>query len=119
MNTIKFYLKELLKYFIFLSVYLLIITTINYFTSISQNTISIINYIVIIISLFMLGFTSVKKSQKKALIHGLLLSTFICMIFLLLSIIFKEEMYLYKMIFYLILYVSCITGAIIRKNIKF
>ena len=119
MSIIKFYLKELLKYFIFLIIYLLFITTINYFTNINQNTISIINYVIIIISSFIFGFLTSKKIQKKALIHGILLSTFICFTFLILNILFKEKLQIFKLVYYIIIYISLITGSIVRRNINY
>lgn len=67
MNKIINYLKSISMFLIVFFVYLLLISIIGYFELFNYKTINIINYIVMIILFFLLGYKTAHMEQKKRL----------------------------------------------------
>lgn len=119
MNYIKKLLKPFIYIFITLILSLLLLTTLNYFDVINQNTSTIIKILIPIISFFIGSFILGKNSNKKGWLEGLKLSSILILLFILLNyIIFKQSFQLKSIIFYITLIISSILGSIIGINKK-
>lgn len=119
MNYIKKLLKPIIYIFITLILSLLLLTTLNYFDVINQNTSTIIKILIPIISFFIGSFILGKNSNKKGWLEGLKLSSILILLFILLNyIIFKQSFQIKSIIFYITLIISSILGSIIGINKK-
>ena len=118
MNTLKTYGILLLKFiglFLFGS---LILSVLNYFLFTSKVT-HIIGFIYLIIISIILSFQSSKKSESRGIVTGLkngFLFIFLLSIF---NLIFYQSSFKFlRIVYYLILLISCIFGAVIGVNTK-
>ena len=87
MNKIINYLKSISLFIILFLIYLLIISLIYYLEILSYNTVSIINYIIILLLFFILGFKTSSLERSKGYLNGFIISTSICILF---SILFNS-----------------------------
>lgn len=97
-----------------------LVTTILYYFNITSDKFNtILIYLVSIISMFIGTFIIGKKTNKKAIIAGSIYYLIFFLIMLILSfLIFKSPFKISNLIYYVILYVFNILGAIIGKNNK-
>lgn len=118
MGKIKNYLRGIVYFYILLIIYLIIITTLNYFNVFSYQTISIINFISMIILFMVIGFSIAIKSQKKGYINGLIIGGFNIVLFLFLAFILGDAPKLTAGIYFLILLLSSTIGGMFGINYK-
>lgn len=118
-------MKKLIRYIKNISSFLGAILLFNLVLSLfnlmglTKNTSSIILFILNILLFFVFGFINGTKTNKKGVLEGLKTAFFLITIMLLLSLILYD--YNFKMsnlIYYLILGLSSIFGAIFGKNKK-
>ena len=111
MNKIVNYLKTYLLFFIILIIYLLLVSLFKYLELFNYNTINIINYIFLIIMFFLLGFKISKIEKKKGYLNGFLISTFLIILFSLISLVINKINFS-SLVYYLTLILSSIIGGI-------
>ena len=111
------YLKSLLYIFISIISLTLIITILNYFNVVSNNTISILEILSIIISMFIGGLYLGKNSSSKGYIEGLKIGGITLSILFLLNYLgFNNSFHLSNLIFYLIVLISLVFGSVFGIN---
>ena len=117
MNKIINYLKSISLFIIIFLIYLLLISIISYHEIISFKTISIINYIVVLILFFVLGFKASNLEGRKGYLNGFLVSLITILVFLIITLII-DKIDFSKLVYFLTLIVSSVTGGIIGVNKK-
>lgn len=118
MKNVKKYAKISLIWFVFLLLYLVILTLLNYFQVIKFNSISKINFVVTAIIVLILGILNGRNAQKKGYLEGLKLGGIIILILFLLNIILFRKFSLNTLIYYAIILVSSTISSMIGINLK-
>jgi putative membrane protein (TIGR04086 family) len=117
MNKIINYIKSISLFLIIFLVYLLIISLVSYFEILNSKTIGIINYIVILIMFFILGFKASNLEGRKGYLNGFLVSLVLVILFMLITLII-DKINFSKLVYYLTLIASSVTGGIIGVGKK-
>lgn len=117
MNKFKNYLKSIILFCIIFSIYLIIISIFYYFEIFNYKTITIINYVIMLILFFLIGFKISSLEGKKGYLNGFLISTILVITFVLLSLIMCKLEFS-SLVYYLSLISSGITGGIIGVSKK-
>lgn len=112
MNKIINYLKSISLFLILFLIYLLIISLIYYLEVLSYNTVSIINYIIILLLFFILGFKTSSLERSKGYLNGFIVSASICILFSLITLFISKYSF-GTLVYYLSLILSSVTGGII------
>jgi putative membrane protein (TIGR04086 family) len=112
LNKFINYLKSYLLFFIILFIYLIIISLFNYFEILPNNILNIINYIFILLLFLILGFKISKLEQNKGYLNGFLISLILITIFSIMTLII-DKIDFSKLVYFLTLIASSITGGII------
>lgn len=113
------YLKSLTFIFIGLLLTTLIITLISYFNIFGTKIIKILEYLLIIISLFIGGVYIGKRSSNKGYIEGFKIGLItISILFIIGYLVLSKEINYKSLIYYLIIVISSILGSIIGINKK-
>lgn len=100
-----------------LLLFTLFITFFNYFNMIGKKTVTILEIIGPILTLFVGGFLVGKESKQKGWLEGLKLA----LIFIILIVLFnylglKNHLEMKNLIYYLILTITCMFGSMIGIN---
>lgn len=121
MNYLKKLSKALLTTFLSLLIGIIIITMLNYFNIIGINISNISKILIIVISIFLGGFTLGKLSIKKGYLEGLKYGFIITIIFFLLNLIITKNIKIRLIILYIIINITSILGSMfgILKNKTF
>ena len=121
MNYFKKLSKALLTTFLSLLIGIIIITMLNYFNIIGINISNISKILIIVISIFLGGFTLGKLSTKKGYLEGLKYGFIITIIFFLLNLIITKNIKIRLIILYIIINITSILGSMfgILKNKTF
>lgn len=102
-----------------LFVFTFLITVMSYFNIISNSITTVFKMIIPILSLFVGGFITGKKSSKKGWLEGLKLGTIFCIILILFNILGLNNKFEFSnVLFYIILIISSIVGSMIGINGK-
>ncbi len=117
MNRIINYIKSIFLFIIIFVLYLLLISIVSYFEVLSFKTIGIINYIVILLLFFILGYKSANLEGRKGYLNGFLVSLILISVFLIITLI-SDKIDLSKVIYFLTLITSSVTGGIIGVRKK-
>ncbi|MBR4178382.1 MAG: TIGR04086 family membrane protein [Bacilli bacterium] len=117
MNKIYNYLKSYILFITIFLIYLIIISAIYYFELFSYKTISVINFVFMIILFFITGFKISSLERNKGYFKGFIISICIIILFILISLI-SSKITLSSLIYYLSLILSSITGGIIGVTKK-
>lgn len=118
MNKLFNYIKCYIFFFIILFIFLLIFSIINYYQLIPYNILSIICYIFILILFFILGIKISILEQNRGYLNGFLISLVLIIAFMIITLIF-DKISFSKLVYYLSLIATSITGGIIgiqKKN---
>lgn len=114
---IKKILKYLMFFFIILFSTTFILTIFDYFNIIAPNIISIIRFLIPIVSLIIVSFLLGKSSLKKGYIEGLKLGVSVIFIFTIL-ILLLDKFEIKSLIYFLILLLSSSLSSMIGINKK-
>ena len=115
MNTIFKYIKPLIIFMISLIIIPFILTILN-LLKLETNKVFII--IITSILMFIIGIILGKKSNNRGYLKGLLFSS-ICILFMLfLALIFKFQININSLIYYIILIISTTFGSMLGINKK-
>ena len=117
MEKLIIILKNSLKMYLVLLIYLLLISIIYYFEILNYKVINIISYILVILLFLILGIKVSKKIKSKGYLNGFIAGLTNISIFILLSIIFNK-ISLNSVIYYSILILSSVIGGIIGAQEK-
>ncbi|MBQ6285349.1 MAG: TIGR04086 family membrane protein [Bacilli bacterium] len=117
MNKIINYIKSISLFLLIFIIYLLIISLISYFELLSFKTIGIINYIMILLLFFILGFKTSHLEQNKGYLNGFIVSLVLIIIFTIITLII-DKIDFSKLVYFLTLIASSVTGGIIGVNKK-
>lgn len=112
MNKIINYLKSISLFLILFIIYILLISLIYYLELINDKTLNIINYIIILVLFFILGFKTSIYERSKGYLNGFIVSIILCFIFSIITLIFSKYTFS-TLVYYLSLILSSITGGII------
>lgn len=112
MNKILNYLKSISLFLIIFIFYQFIISLIYYFELFSHNTLNIINYIVILLLFFILGFKTSKLERSKGYLNGFIVSFTLCFLFSIITLLLSKYTF-GTLVYHLSLILSSITGGII------
>ena len=104
---------------LFISIFTLIITTLNYFDLFGKGTTSIFKIIIVVVSYFIGGVLIGKKSNKKGWLEGLKFGLIFSILLFLFNILGLHTKIDLKLLFYyLILITSCIFGSMVGISKK-
>lgn len=117
MNKIINYLKSISMFLIVFFVYLLLMSIISYFELFNYKTISIINYIAMIILFFLLGSKTAHMEQRKGYLNGFLVSLVLVIIFLIITL-FISKIGFSNIVYYMSLILSSVIGGIVGVKEK-
>lgn len=115
MNKIINYLKSISLFLIIFLVYLLLISIISYFELLNFKTISIINYIMILLLFFILGLKASNLEGRKGYLNGFLVSLILVILFIFITLL-SDKLDFSKLVYFLTLIASSVTGGIIGVN---
>ncbi len=119
MKNIKKHGKNILYFMISILIITIILSTIDYFTSITTNPLNILITISMIIMFFIIGVKTGKKVESKGYIQGLKKGSLLILLLYLLNIIFNGfTISLTRITYYLLLIISCTIGSMIGINKK-
>lgn len=113
----KNYIKTILKYFLLIFIYSIIITILYHTQIINYKTLRIINYIINIILFGLTGYKIASLERKKGYLQGFLISLILILIFIIFSLI-TSKLSFSSLVYYLSLISSSITGGIIGVSKK-
>jgi putative membrane protein (TIGR04086 family) len=111
------YSKTILKHFLFMLIYALIISLLYFLKIFNYKTIRIINYIVNLLLFFTSGYKIASLEQKKGYLNGFLISIIIILFFIIISL-FISKLNFISLVYYLSLITSSIIGGIIGVTKK-
>lgn len=94
------------------------ITTLNYFNLISGSFLSILEILIMIITLFTGGFLIGKNSKAKGWLEGLKVGAINIFIYFIINIIFIKEISFKVLLYYIILIICSILGGMIGISKK-
>lgn len=114
----KKYINPLLYSLIILFGLTFIITLLNYISLLSGLPLKILKIMIPIISYFILGFMIGKISDKKGWLNGLEFGLILTFILLVVSLLFKNKMNIFLILYYLFLTVISAIGSILGINRK-
>ena len=98
---IKNYLKNVEYTLLVILITTIVITILNYFNIVKGNLLNIISIIVILLAVFVGGFLTGRKANKKGYLEGIKFGTIIIVIILLLNLfIFKNKFTLTNILYY-------------------
>ena len=117
MNKIINYLKSISLFLIIFFLYLLLISLISYFELLNYKVVGIINYVVIILLFFILGLKAANLEGRKGYLKGFLVSLILVLFFMLITLI-TDKIDFSKLIYFLTLIASSVTGGIIGVGNK-
>lgn len=104
---------------LFVFIFTLFITTLNYFDLFNKGGTAIFKIIIIVLSYFIGGILIGKKSSKKGWLEGLKLGVILSILLFLFNILGLHNKFDFKLLFYyLILITSSIFGSMIGINKK-
>lgn len=118
MKKVLYYLK---KVGIFIGILILFsaITSLLNLLGLSKNISSVITFIFQLLLFLVLGFIHGKKTNKKGFLQGIKVASILILLMWLLSILlYKYNFKISNLVYYVILSLASITGAIIGKNKK-
>lgn len=115
MNTFYKYVKSLI---IFLSSIVTIPIFLTIFNLFKLKTNKILIIIIGSILMFIIGYITGKKSESKGYLNGLLLSVITILILVLTSLIFKFQLNINSLIYYVILTITTVFGSMFGINKK-
>lgn len=113
----KNYIKVISKYFIYIFIFILLISILYYFKIFNYKTTRIISYLINILLFSISGYKIASLEQRKGYLNGFIISIFIVLIFLILSI-FISKLNFISLVYYLSLITSSIIGGIIGVTKK-
>ena len=114
----KKYINPLLCSLIILFGLTFIITLLNYISLLSGLPLKILKIMIPIISYFILGFMIGKISDKKGWLNGLEFGLILTFILLVVSLLFKNKINIFLILYYLFLTVISAIGSILGINRK-
>lgn len=119
MNKYIKYLKALLYIFIPILFFNLILAILYYFNIINNKTLSILNTILILISMFIGGLYIGSKSNKNGYLEGIKLGILTILILFIISYLaFDNSLSVKSLIYYLAAVISSIIGSMLGINKK-
>lgn len=119
MNKYIKYLKSLLYIFIPLLISNLVLSILYYFNILSNKTLSILNIILVLLSMFIGGLYIGKKANKKGYLEGIKIGLIaIIILFIISYLAFDKGINIHKIIYYFILLSSSTIGSMLGINKK-
>ena len=116
MNYIKRIIKPLSRIFIYIIIYMFILTLLNYFNIISYHTLNILKYIFLFILLIYYSYKIGLGSNSKGYLEGIKFSSIIITILIILNIIFIRNFNFKSIIYYLLILVITTSSSILGIN---
>ena len=112
------YLKMTIMIFGIITLTTLITNNLSYFNLIKENTKEFINTFSILLIIFVICFINGKKINNKGYLEGIKIGLIIDLIFIVIRLLLKRKITLYKFIFYLLILLISIFGSITGINKK-
>ncbi len=116
MEKIKKYIKPMIFFYGIMIIYLIVISLFDYFDIISYKSISVINFIIIMLLFMMSGFLVALKSNKKGYISGMAIGITNIILFIILSLILGSTIKTSSIIYYFILLICSVIGGMFGIN---
>ncbi|MBR1385607.1 MAG: TIGR04086 family membrane protein [Bacilli bacterium] len=112
------YLKMILTIFGVIILVSFITSNLSYFNLIKENTKDFINTFSILLIIFIVCFINGKKINNKGYLEGIKIGLIIDLIFIIIRLLLKKKITLYKLLFYIIVLLISIFGSITGINKK-
>ncbi len=109
-------LKNIALFFLCILIYLIIITTFNYFEILTARIISVISFIFLTILFMASGFYLAKKSENKGYLSGLIIGGINMGLLFLISLILQCDIKKSILLYFLILLLSSTMGGMFGIN---
>ena len=114
---LKIYLKDIMYVFLSIIIGMFILTFFNYFNIISDKTMNVLKLVLMLLVFVFCGFYLSKRSKKRGYLEGIKIGIFLCLFFILVTILgFNSSFEFRNIIYYLILIIASMTGGIIGKQ---
>lgn len=113
-----FIIKGLGYFYLSLLLYLLLVSTLNYFNIINYKILSTFSFVFMILLFMYSGFYVAKKSERKGYVNGLIVGGVNIVLILLLSILLGENPEISVGIYFIILLLSSTIGGMFGINFK-
>lgn len=112
------YIKTIGYEFILILIFTIIYTILYYFNITNSNINNILKIISFILVFILTGIHIGRLSSKKGYLEGLKISLISILVFFLLSLIFKNDMSISQIVYYLIIIVTTTLSSMIGINFK-
>ena len=112
------YLINIIKLMIVIILSTIIFGTLSFFNILNDNICSIIQIIVLATCIFLLSYSMGKEKEKNGYIEGIIQGLITIILFLLINIIFKQNITGSNLIYYLFILLISISGSILGINKK-
>ena len=117
MTNLKKYLIQFSITIISIIVSLLVLTIFYNYNIINASTFNILKLLFLLLSLFIISFILGKKTKNKGYLEGIKLSTFIILLFLIISL-FTKSLKFKSIIYYIIIFTTSLFGSMLGINRK-
>lgn len=114
----KFILKDIMFFFISIFVYLILITTLNYFNVFNYKVVSVMSFVFMILLFMLCGFKVSRRLNFRGYLSGIIIGAFNIILLLLLALILNSSPRVTSLVFFLILLLSSTIGGMIGINYK-
>jgi len=113
MKYLKMIIKNIGITLLIILVSILLITLLNYFGILKGSILSIFKILIVIIAMFIGGFLTGKNSNSKGWLEGLKFGLILSIMFIIFSLILKNNFEFKNLLYYLILTICSILGSMI------
>ena len=118
MNSIKRYLISSLISLLLVLGFSFLLNVLNYFNTLNSSIYKLLLLFFVIISIFTGSYYLGNKSENKGYQKGIILGVLISFIFIMLTVIFKNNLTYSSMIYYIIIVITSTIGSTIGINKK-
>ena len=112
------YLKNLLITILVFFITTIIFGTLSYFNIINDKTLYSIQLISLFSTVYIESFYLGKEKEKKGYVEGLINGSLVSTLFLIINILFKRDINIFKILFYFIIIIISMFASILGINKK-
>ena len=112
------YIKRILITILGLILITIIFGSLSYFNIINEKILNILQKVLLFVIIYIESYNLGKKKEKKGYIEGIIYGTILILLFIVINIILKRNISIYKLFYYLIILTVSIFSSILGINKK-